>query len=148
MSDEDKRALARALTSLGEFKLSRGDAAGAEAAFEKARALLTEDWSHASDVDKTFVNVQGQSDMTPAQVAKRARRIAEGHAGDDPRLLALSKSKWGSAAKYARQRLGIAPSTFSNYMAGKVAPPDTVMMRVAKDFPGLALDFWTPPDKA
>lgn len=130
MSDDDKRALARALTRMGEMKLERGDVAGAERAFAEARELL-----HDKQLDETSMNVQVQSDMTPLQVANRGRRIAAGHAGDDARLQALAASKWGSAANYARRVLKIAPSTFSNYMAGKVDPPDSVKDRVAKDFP-------------
>jgi hypothetical protein len=84
--------------------------------------------------------------MTGTELAKRGQRIASGHAKGDPRKLAVSKSKWRSIANYAEQRFGLARSTFSQYMSGKVDPPDDVKARVAKDFPGV--DFWTPPRKA
>lgn len=140
MSDEDVRT---------EFAKAIAEAARA-GQWEDVRrltdALLKVVGAHAIDVDRTFVNVQGQPDMTPAQVAKRARRIAEGHAHDDPRKRAVSKSKWRSVANYAEKRFGLARSTFSQYMSGKVAPPDDVKTKVAQDFPGV--DFWTPPAKS
>lgn len=98
---------------------------------------------HGTHVDRTSMNVQAEPDVTSAELAERGKRIAQGHAKGDPRKLAVSRSKWRSIANYADQRFGLARSTFSNYMAGRVEPPDDVKAKVAKDFPGV--DFWTPP---
>jgi hypothetical protein len=103
-------------------------------------ALLRVVGAHAIDIDRTFVNVQGQ-DVTKKQ---RGRRIAEGHAKGDPRLRALGK-KYGSAANAADKLFGVARSTLSQWMSGKVPPPDDARRKAAQAFPDI--DLFTPPTK-
>jgi hypothetical protein len=81
--------------------------------------------------------------MTGAQLQRRGKAIAKGHAAKskDRLWLAIIESKWGSQEVYAKKRLGVSPGSLSAYRSGDTPCPRPVADKVRKDF-GIGDDYW------
>jgi hypothetical protein len=119
-----------------------------EGSFEAASEL----WKAAADIRAALQGLQAidpsgnLQQMTGAQLERRGKAIAKGHAAKsgDPLWKAITASKWGSQERYARDRLGVSPGSLSAYRSGATPCPRSVAQRIEKDL-GVGLDYWTAP---
>jgi hypothetical protein len=72
--------------------------------------------------------------MNSVQAADRAQAISKAKAGKDPFLRAVSKSKWRSMNRYARQRLKKSPGMLTAYRQGTYPVPDDIQSKIFEDF--------------
>jgi hypothetical protein len=81
--------------------------------------------------------------VTGAQLTRRGKAIAKGHAAKSGDLLwkAITDSKWGSQEIYARKRLGVSPGSLSAYRSGATPCPRPVAAKVLADF-GIGDEYW------
>jgi len=77
------------------------------------------------------VNVKA---MTSQQAQARGAAIARSLAGKDPLLMAIVASPWGSAERYAKERLGVTGAALSQWRKGKRKVPSRVADLVKLDF--------------
>lgn len=72
--------------------------------------------------------------MTSVQAADRAQAISKAKAGKDEFLKAVSKSKWRSMNRYARQRLKKSPGMLTAYRQGTYPVPQDIQAKIFEDF--------------
>lgn len=75
--------------------------------------------------------------VTAEQAQARGAAIARSLAGKHPLLRAIVGSKWGSAERYAKERLGVSGAAFTQWRSGARKTPARVAALVEQDF-GLA----------
>ncbi len=133
MTPVELLALATDKDAAGRAALEAGDATGAAVAFHQAEVCR----AAARELERLTgrTDVIHTGGMTTA-LSSRMGRARAAVAAHNPLLVAIAGSKWGSARNYAAKRLGIAPSSLTNYMRDKPVPAG-VAKKVAADFPGI-----------